>query len=352
MSTRAFYHPRGIVVDLAASLELWLYNEIASHHGCRDKANPVLTCLGNNEPMYVYRHESGRYFVRHYPNGNRDGHAHKALQTMSVEHRHQAEYAARAAQRHGLTAELEVSTGNHTRLDVGVVGPNGKAGLEIQRSQLTAPQAVRRACNSFEAGWATAWVSDQERAPSWANRVPTAMLTTRGGWDRMPKPDTAYVSIGRYVRERDKSRPSGWWYRREPMAVLLDDLSYRMPAGEIVPVAHGTKGLVSLAESSAVEVIDSCTYVGASQWNPVVNPANPHKEVVQRYSRDCHHSQGQESSPLAVAYAEYPPCPLCNGRLYWPESQARGWCNACDYSYRHNGPYAAAVVAFIKARNS
>ena len=339
MSTRAFYHPRGIVVDLAARLDLWLYNEIASYHGYKDKTNPVLTCLINNEPMSVWRHESGRYYVRHFPNGNRDRHSHPALRTMSVEHRVQAEYAARAAQRRGFTAQLEVSTGNHTRLDVGVRGPHSNVGIEIQRSQLTAPQAIRRARNSYQAGWATAWVSDQERPPAWANRVPTAMLTTRGGWDRMPPPDTAYVSIGRFVRERDKSRPSGWWYRREPLAVLLDEIAYRMPAGDIVPVTVGTKGLVSLATADAIEVIDSCTYAGASQWNPIVKPFVPHKESVQRFSRDCHHPGAIEAvgTQRVTSTRSDGRCPRCYGPLSTGWAIQNGICNGCELDRQRRG---------------
>lgn len=287
MSTRARYHPRGIEVDLA-SLEPWLYREIASLHGQIDPppAPPVLTCLGNGLPMYVYRHSSGRFFIRHYPGGSPDGHQH-VFAAMSDQHRRQTEYAARAADDNGLEAHTEHSTGNGTRLDLAVLG-RINTGFEIQRSTLSRAQAKLRAAKSFDAGWPTAWVTDAERAPDWADQVPTARLTTGLDWSSLPARNTAKVIIGRFALVRDRRKPGGWAYRREPYTVLLDELVPQMTAGEITPVAVGAKGLVSLAHKTAVEVIDSCTYPGASQWRP--SPSTPRtREAPQRYSAECHH---------------------------------------------------------------
>src|SRR5690625_1312746 len=244
MSTRAHYHPRDIEIDLA-DLPRWLYNEIASLHGQITKDNAPLTCLGNGQPMYIYRHHSGRYFARHYPGENPDGHGH-SLATMSDEHRRQTEYTQRAAADHNLDTAMEYSTGNGTRLDLAVHGAHN-TGFEIQRSALSRAKAKTRAKRSFDAGWPTAWVTDQARAPGWADHVPTARLTAGIDWAaHIPKRNTARVVIGKFSRERDKSKRSGWRYVREPHTVLLDELAYLMPAGEIVPVATGTRGAVSL----------------------------------------------------------------------------------------------------------
>lgn len=287
MSTRAHYHPRGIDIDLA-DLSRELYSEIVSLHGQTDRAAPALTCLGNGEPMYVYRHHTGRYFARHYPGGNPDGHEHR-IATMSDEHRRQAEYTQRAASESGFEATLEKSTGNGTRLDVAVFGAHN-IGFEIQRSGLSRAKAKSRAVKSFAAGFPTAWVTDQQIEPDWANHVPTARLVTRGGWDEsIPPRNTAWVMIGDYRPERDSTRKSGWAYLRTPKRVLLDELAYLMPAGEIVPVAVGTVGKVDLAYASATEVIDSCTYRGASLWRP--SAKTPRKqEAAQRYSVPCAHT--------------------------------------------------------------
>ncbi|WP_083267078.1 hypothetical protein, partial [Mycolicibacterium porcinum] len=263
MSTRAHYHPRRIDIDMAR-LDPQLYAEIVSLHGHIDPppAAPVLSCLHNGEPMTLHRHQSGRYFPWHYPGGNPDGHTHPALAAMSIEHRRQAEYIQRAGIAAHLDAQLEKSTGNGTRLDVAVSGTHN-IGFEVQRSALSRAKAKSRATKSFTAGWPTAWITDNPRDPYWADHVPTARLTTRS-WDTMPPHHTARVSIGEFSRERDRTSRTGWRYVREPRAILLDELTELMPAGEIIPVTVGTKGKVALAFRGAAEIIDSCTYDGAS----------------------------------------------------------------------------------------
>lgn len=290
MSTRAHYHPRGIDIDLAEELPDWLYNELASLRGQIDPppAPPVLTCIGNGAPMYVYRHESGRYFARHYPGDNPDGHRH-AIKGMSDEHRRQAEYTRRGAVDHGWDAQLEKSTGNSTRLDVAVFGTIN-TGFEIQRSQLSRAKAKSRAEKSFNAGWPTAWITDQIRLPDWVDHVPSARFQTRHAWsESMPPRNTAKIVISHFDRERDNTRPSGWRYNRTPRYVLLDELAHLMPAGEIIPVTIGSasRKFVVLAAKDASDVIDSCTYSGASLWRP--DAATPRrKEAAQYISRGCH----------------------------------------------------------------
>lgn len=287
MSTRAFYHPRSLRVDLA-QLPASLYEEIASLRGHISRNDPpVLTCMGNGQPMHVYRHSSGRFFARHFPGGNQDGHIHP-IARMSAQHERQAEYCRRAAVSAGFPAELEVSTGAGTRLDVAVRGPV-PTGLEIQRSFLSVAQAKSRTTKSAKAGFTCAWISDQEKDPHWVDHVPTARLTTRGGyWDSLPPAGSANVVIGRFIRERDNRSASGWWYTRQPFPVTLDELSYLMPAGEIIPVQIGNekKRRVVLADRSAAEVIDSCTYPGAAAWQPNSVTLQP-RETAQRYSSDC-----------------------------------------------------------------
>lgn len=299
MTTRARYHLRSIDIDLA-DLSRELYAEIVSLHGQIDShAPPVLTCLGNGEPLYVYRHPTGRYFAKHYAHGNADGHGHR-IASMSDEHRRQAEYSRRAAAEHGFDANLEQSTGNGTRLDVAVFG-DINIGLEIQRSDLSRKMAKTRTTKSFDAGWPTAWITDRERDPDWVDHVPTARLTMRGGWDEaMPPRNTAKVIIGSFTRERDRSKKSGWAYKRTAHAVLLDELACLMPVGEIIPVAVGTKGQVSLAYKQAGEIIDSCTYHGASLWRPT--SATPRqKEAGQAITRPCSTHDGEIDYPTLVA---------------------------------------------------
>lgn len=328
MSTRVYYRPRDIEVDLS-DLPRWLYDEIASLHGQIDRQASPLTCMGNGEPMYVWRTHEGRYFARHYAHQNADGHSHR-IATMSDEHRRQTDYARRAADDHGLATAVEFSTGNHTRLDLAVTGAH-RVGFEIQRSQLSRRNAELRAFRSFEAGWPTAWVSDAVRTPEWHDRVPSARLTKGIDWTSLPARNSARVIIGKFTRERDRTRPSGWRYVREPRTVMLDELAYLMPAGEIVPVATGTRGVVSLATADAREVIDSCTYPGASAWRPSATTPRT-KETAQRISRDCHHADER----LPAANSRPDDCLRCGHGRKWHSPTgwyvAEGFCCAvCWY---------------------
>jgi hypothetical protein len=286
MSTGFHYHPRRIDVDLGDDLSIQLYNEIISWHGqiAHPPAASTLSCLDNGEPMYLVHNHHGRFFARHYDGGNPERHRHIIASKMSDEHRRQCEYVHRSATSQGLKAEYEKSTGNNTRLDVAVFG-NQNTGLEIQRSGLSRAKAKRRAKLSFDAGWPTAWISDQQRDPDWADHVPTARLTVRG-WESIPPPNTVPVIIGDYTRERDRERRTGWRYVRTPKELLLDELAFLMPAGAIVPVSIGTEGRVDLAYAGARDVIDSCTYPDASLWQPTFDTPR-HKEAPQRMRRKC-----------------------------------------------------------------
>ena len=336
MSTRAFYHLREMLVDLA-DLPTDLYNEIASLHGHIDPppAPPVLTCEGNGDPMYVYRHQLGRYFARHYKGGNPDGHSHR-IATMSDGHRRLAEYSERAGVDSPAVThtKIEHSTGNGTRLDLALFGEN-PVGFEIQRSSLSRAAAKARTAKSFDAGWPTAWVTDREKDPDWADHVPTARLTLRGVWDEgMPARNTAKVIISDLSRERDRSSRYGWRYKRRPRTVLLDELAYLMPAGEIIPVAIGTKGFTVLAYENAKEVIDSCTYPGASQWRPT--PDTPRrKETAQRFSRECGRHTLDDPAPRSEDPAPIREsvllvrCPRCQRASTGSVVRALGHCLAC-----------------------
>jgi hypothetical protein len=220
---------------------------------------------------------------------------------MSDQHRRQAEYTARAAADHGLDAEVEKPTGAGTRVDVAVIG-DSQVGFEIQRSTLSRANAKSRAVKSFNAGWPTAWVHDTERDPDWAGHVPTARLTVRSGWaEEMPPRNTANVIIRRFWRERDTDSKTGWRIEHGPTTVVLDELSYLMPAGEIVPVSVGSPRIVLLAHKGATDIIDSCTYPGASQWQPSTDTPRSREEA-QTVTRSCaqHPVFGEDSAPAVI----------------------------------------------------
>lgn len=303
MSTDAHYHPRGVDIDLAKISTDWpdLYNEIISLKGHIRRADPpVLTCLGNFKSMLVYQSWTGRYFCRHFA-GEACPRKH-VLGTgggMSAEHLRQAEYAARAAQNAGFDARLEVNTGGGTRLDVGVFGDQ-QIGFEIQRSELSRAEAKKRCVKSFKAGWPTGWVHDRSEDTDWNGHVPTIRLKIRDVWSqRLPAANTQEAIIWKFWRERDRSKKSGWSYNAGKVDVLFDELASLMPAGEIVPVVTGSKNkIVRLAYRDAIDVIDSCTFPGASLWRP--DPTTPRQqEAAQSITRHCRHGITEDFEQLA-----------------------------------------------------
>lgn len=338
MSTRAYYHPRDMQLDLA-DLPHWLYSELVSLHGHITRERTVLTCLGNQEPMYIYRHPTGRYFAHHYPGGNPDDHEHRIAATMSDEHRRQTEYSQAAAERHGLQTQLEKSTGNSTRLDLAVHGTH-QTGWEIQRSQLSRAQAKSRATKSFNAGWPTVWVSDSEHDPDWADHVPTARLTVRG-WDVMPPANSVHAIVGQINLERDATRPGGWRYKRTPRQVLLDELVVRVAEADIVATTVGTKGLVMLVDEQSRDALESVTYAGAGQWTPT--PQTPRtREAPQRFSLPCKHrapASNRLGNPQSLrdsrTATDHRQCG-CGQRLLAADSHMRGYCEACRIRNRED----------------
>jgi hypothetical protein len=130
------FHADGRHIDLAATVDPDTYAELENtrspHHG------PVLRCgrcgggiyikhgIVRKDELFGYHHHAGTctetFVVR--------------KSTMSDEHKREAEYHARAAERVGHVADLEVVTAGHTRVDVVV---DGRVGFEIQRSALRRP---------------------------------------------------------------------------------------------------------------------------------------------------------------------------------------------------------------------
>jgi hypothetical protein len=134
-----------------------------------------------------------------------------------------------------------------------------------------------------------------------------------------------------------------------------------MPSRQIIPLSIGTQGLVVLAEKNSAEIIDSCTYPGASRWNPRQSTEKSVKETIHTKSRSCHHSPEEVSEfawrprfqaqpkfvipirndfpalrplmqmPNNVINKRDPVGALCGcgGELLAPNSILRGFCEHC-----------------------
>jgi hypothetical protein len=91
---------------------------------------------------------------------------------VSDEHKYQTEYWVRAAEHAGWRAEREHMLHTRTRPDALIHGPV-LTGVEVQRSAMTAAEAVARTRKAFRAGVTDAWFTSRKPEPLWAWRVPT-----------------------------------------------------------------------------------------------------------------------------------------------------------------------------------
>ena len=182
-------HADGRRIDLAATVDPDTYAGLENTRSPRHQ--PVLWCgvcgggifikhgIVRKDELFGYHHHAGTctetLVIR--------------KSTMSDEHKREAEYHARAAERAGHVADFEVVTAGHTRVDVVV---DGRVGFEIQRSALSKAAAVDRTTRSVRAGLGTvAWFTDRSTAPPWNGHVPGyRTLVPVSAWQALPLPGT------------------------------------------------------------------------------------------------------------------------------------------------------------------
>lgn len=182
-------HEDGRRIDLAGSVDPDTYAELERIRSPR--LHPVLRCGGcgggiylqhgrvNKDELFGYHHSAGACTVTFV--------VRKSV--MSDEHKREAEYHARAAERNGHVADFEVVTTGNTRVDVVV---DGHVGFEIQRSALSKAAAMDRTARSVRAGLATvAWFTDKTTSSPWTGHVPGYRTVAHvDGWQVLPQPGT------------------------------------------------------------------------------------------------------------------------------------------------------------------
>lgn len=186
-------HADGRRIDLAGSVDPATYVELESTRSPR--LNPVLRCGGCNGGIYLQhgRVRKDELFGYHHNAGTCAATFVVRKSTMSDEHKRQAEYHAKAAERGGHVADFEVPTAGNTRVDVVV---DGHVGFEIQRSKLTRGAAVDRTARSVNAGLGTvAWFTDKSSSPAWIGHVPGyRTLVPVSAWQALPLPGTVIAA--------------------------------------------------------------------------------------------------------------------------------------------------------------
>lgn len=284
-------HESGEVIDLAeptAAHKELLKLMLAEREQIGRTRKGVLVCASHGAPMYL-RWRGNVLYACHWPGAGPGMHA---VALMSVEHKMQAQYVARAADRAGLSTAFEATLPTHVRPDL-VIG--GDTAVEVQRSHLTVQAARSRTTKAIKGGMALSlWLSDKQPdvAPRWMYRVPSATAFARE-WHTMPPLGSATVTSGARVLVEQPCRPPyrtqcperrGRWCGKthlfhEPMrGTSLDDLAVWMATGELVPAA--LRGQILLAAAGDVE------RYGVA-WTPPAAAGGARAEAAGRDRYEC-----------------------------------------------------------------
>jgi hypothetical protein len=252
-------------VNLFLGVPPELYAELESLRS--PKLDPALFCGKCSGGLYIQhgRKDRDQLFGYHHVAGGCTETYVIAAARMSDEHKRMAEYHVAAAKAEGFNADMEVVTTGRTRVDVVV---DGRIGIEVQRSALTARAAMDRTARSVGAGLETvAWCGIAN--PAWTGRVPGYQwLDVDRVLREMPRARS--VRSRGLVTFRPERSPYGRWEPKlEAVTVLVDDAVARMAAGTIRPVVHG--GYVRLVNDDGMRLYEEMT----GRPLPAYDPGKP-----------------------------------------------------------------------------
>jgi hypothetical protein len=199
------------------------YEMIAKLRGNIGRGDRVLLCkqAAGDRELYVWKHESGQYYARHYP-GDACGSDH-AIHRMTDEHLRGTDCWLRAWDAAGFSPATEVTTDNRVRLDA-VAFAKSVTALETQVQPQTASAVKGRHTKRLRARAFTGnharvlgeplqviWFAPVGR-PEWLYHVPTVQCQNRS-WEVTPAPGSV-AAIG--VREFEVKACSSTWFPRCP----------------------------------------------------------------------------------------------------------------------------------------
>lgn len=242
-------------VDLWETVDAGTYAELEGTQGKSTRKDPLLFCGGCGGGLHV-RHGTvnrNELFGAHFDAGYCTADLTIRKSAMTPQHRRMQEYTARAAGDAGFGVELEVPTSARTRVDVVV---DGRVGIEVQWSGLTAGAAVRRTARSMSAGLETvAWCAGFTGAP-WAGKVPGYQWMDV---DRVLEgmPNRGSVRSRGLLTFRAERMPGGWAPVPDPLVIAVDEAVTRMAAGTVRPVMY--RSFVQLVRDDGLALYEEIT---------------------------------------------------------------------------------------------
>jgi hypothetical protein len=318
------YIPTGQVIDVGRAVSRADYAMLANFHGEIHRGDNVLECLtlGGDPWLYVYQHESGVCYARHFPGGTCQG-PHR-ITPKSDEHLRAQDYTERAYDQAGLAAAQEVATNNRTRLDVATLDSPRICGFEVQLRDLPLPTVKSRTTRSMRAtaftgshtrplpnGVLPVWFSPTTRRRNWLYHVPTIEAQDTS-WKVLPA-SNAVAAVGVRRIEAEKCTPDSRWPAcprsgrascgdTHPLGVLvpgysIDAVASMVATGQLVPLRYFTGYIYLVDPASSVlyaELGGRGEYVAGAAMpsspssllgpcrSPRHQPAGPHAEAHTR----------------------------------------------------------------------
>jgi hypothetical protein len=324
-------------IDLAGEVDPGLYAELEATRS--PHARPALRCGSCRHGISLHHGQAQRdvLFGFHHPGADcLVTFTARRAAPMSDEHKRQAEYHAQAAIRAGHSADLEVTTTGHTRVDVVV---DGRFGFEVQRSALSKQAAVDRTARSVAAGLkVVAWFTGTPGSPPWAGHVPGYRSAAEAhGWAAMPLPGSVTAAgLGMFEAVRCGSRRPcphrqgacpgfvpefGPW-----LGVHVDDVVTGLAEGTIRPVHY--RSYVRLMPAASISFYEEVAGV-LPRWD-AGQPKGRGLSPAERIECDRAAPASPDPFPPVPVYSEYA------GQV--PEMQAARlaadglvpfWCEHC-----------------------
>lgn len=271
-----------------------------AYHGATPRG--TFRCEVNGGPMYVQVRHGGIVTLCHWPDTAHDG---CRLQFgMSDEHKRQQEYWAEAGSRAGYPTDVEVSTGNGTRLDVAIDGPVRTA-IEVQRSYVTDRSVKSRTTKSFRAGWSSLWSVTSEGWPPWAPYVPTLRPTVSFSAGQLPPGTATAIGPRNVVIERclpgetgpGCRRPCGRRHRPTFPPIrgfIIDNVAEQFPAGRLVPLQFRSNIVYLTPPEDLARYVDATKSDAA--WTPGGRNEQHKREKNRGIGDECRSSKHAQSN--------------------------------------------------------
>lgn len=280
-------HKDSRVFDLALGVTASEYAELEGSQGKSHRNDPLWFCGGCNGGLYIVhgRLDPNQLFGYHFAAGTCKT---LTINKMTDEHKREIEHHVLVIENLGSFAETEVPTaGRRTRVDVVA---DGRIGIEVQRSELTAGAAIRRTRASMTGGLEhVSWCTDLpgRMSPKWIGKVPGyRIMAGAHDWSMMTPPPRSVEAAGvsNVISEPHPFRRGVWRPKLDAVSeTLVDDIMAGLIDGSIKSVVYGK--YVRLITSQGIALYEELT---GDRLAPFTPGSAPKRSLPSAERVSCH----------------------------------------------------------------